>query len=151
MKSVKILIVMIVAAAFLVAGVNAFADKAAKPAAKAAFKWTPTKAGATKAEAPIGKAVMCPFEFSGIDAKATKKVKLSIKDENIAKMGIVIDNEEVDVKDGKAAASAMISIAKGTKQGSYDLTIVAKDAATGAVIGEGVIPVQVIAKSAVGC
>ncbi len=154
MKSSRLLIVMIIAAAFLAAGVNAFADKAAKPAApaaKAAFKWIPTKPGIKAAQVPIGKGVICPFEFTGIDAKASKKVKFSIKDENIAKMGIAIDNEEVEVKDGKAAASAMISVSKSTKQGNYDLTIVAKDAATGAVIGEGVIPFQVISKSAVGC
>lgn len=117
---------------------------------KTTFKWIPVKAGVTKAQISIGRGVVCPFEFSGVDPKV-KKVKLSIKEEKIAKMGVIVADEEVEIKDGKVASSVMFSVPPGTRLGNYELTVQVKDTATGAVIGEGVIPFQVLPKGAAGC
>jgi len=117
---------------------------------KTTFKWIPVKAGVTKAQIAIGRGVVCPFEFSGVNPEI-KKVKLSIKEEKIAKMGVIVADEEVEIKDGKVASSAMFSVPPGTRLGDYELAIQAKDAQTGAVIGEGVIPFQVLPKGAAGC
>ncbi|MBI5049393.1 MAG: hypothetical protein HZC11_00585 [Nitrospirae bacterium] len=157
MLFVSLVIVVAFAAA---AGITAEAPKTKKetkaatkesaPAAKTTFKWIPAKAGVTKAQVSIGRSVVCPFEFGVSDAK-TAKVKLSIKEANISKMGIIVADEEVTVTGGKAASSAMFSIPGGTRLGNYELTVVAKNAATGAVIGEGKIPFQVMPKGAGGC
>jgi hypothetical protein len=120
------------------------------PAPETTFKWTPAKAGVTKAQVSLGRAVVCPFEFGITDPKI-KKVKFSIKEEKIAKMGIIVADEEVATSEGKAASSAMFSVPAGTRLGNYELTIVAKDAATGEVIGEGIIPFQLLPKGAGGC
>lgn len=117
---------------------------------KATFKWIPVKAGTTKAQISIGRGVVCPFEFSGVGSEV-KKVKLSIKEEKIAKMGVIVADEETEIKDSKIASSVMFSVPPGTRLGNYELTIQAKDAATGVVIGEGVIPFQILPKGAAGC
>lgn len=114
------------------------------------FKWIPARPGATEAEIPVGKAVVCPFEFV-VDDPSISKVSFSIKDEKLAQMGIIIAEEEVDVADGKASSDAMFGIIPGTRYGDYKVTIVAKNAASGEVIGEGTIPFKVLPKGAGGC
>jgi len=161
----RLLVSLAIGVAFLVAGLNTGADQtksapktekkeatkeAPASAPKITFKWASTKAGATKAQVSIGRGVVCPFEFAGVAPKV-KKVKLSIKDEKLAKMSIIVADEEVAVTEGKAASSAMFSVPAGTRLGNYELTVVAKDAATGEVIGEGIIPFQLLPKGAGGC
>jgi hypothetical protein len=117
---------------------------------KTTFKWIPRKAGVKVAEIPLGKSVVCPFEF-GINDPAVSKVNFSIKDDKLAQLGIVIAEEEVAVTEGKAASDAMFGITPGTRLGDYELAIVAKNAETGEIIGEGVIPFKVLPKGAGGC
>jgi hypothetical protein len=165
MKGLRLLVYLVIVAAFLVARLSIDANQtkadtktekkevakeAPASAPKTTFKWTPTRAGVTKAQVVIGRGVVCPFEFAGVDPKV-KKVKLSIKDEKHVKMGIIVADEEVAISEGKAASSAMFSVPAGTRLGNYELTIVAKDAATGEVISEGMIPFQLLPKGAGGC
>jgi len=117
---------------------------------KATFKWIPGRPGITAAEVPLGKSVVCPFEFD-VNDPAVTNVSLSIKDDKLAQMGIVIAEEKVTVAEGKARSDALFGIAPGTRLGEYKLMVVAKNADTGEVLGEGEIPFKVLPKGAGGC
>ena len=66
-------------------------------------------------------------------------------------MGVMISEEEVDVIDGKAATVAWFGIHSGTDFGNYELPIIARNTETGEVIGEGIIPFQVVPSGVSGC
>jgi len=117
---------------------------------KTTFKWIPLRPGVTVAQVGTGRAVVCPFEFTVNDPSITK-VTLSIRDDKIAQMGVVIAEAEVDVADGKVASEAMFGVPPGTRLGNYELAIVAKNAETGEVIGEGIIPFQIVPPGIGGC
>jgi hypothetical protein len=122
----------------------------APSSAKAVFSWTPARPGVKVAQVSTGRAAVNRFQFA-INDKSITKVSLSIRDENVVKMGIVLADEELAVKDGKVATDAMFGLAAGTRVGNYELPIVAKNAATGEVIGEGIIPFQVVPQGVGGC
>lgn len=120
----------------------------ATPYARVAFTWIPVRPGVRVAQIAQGRSVTCPIEFSGLPANFTGPVKLEIKDQKVAEMGVSLG--EAVVKDGKIKSAAFFSLAPGGPVGSRRLAIVAKDEG-GNVIGEGEIPFLVLPPGAGGC
>ncbi|MEW6108806.1 MAG: hypothetical protein AB1632_06525 [Nitrospirota bacterium] len=105
------------------------------------FKWIPEKKAEKLPEVVAGNTRIILFEF--VLERDISKVNLEIKDAELRKMGVFISDETVAVKDGKASSQVFFNLKEGTPPRRYDLEIIAKDAATGKVIGKGIIPFAV--------
>lgn len=105
------------------------------------FRWVSENKGETVSEVVIGSARIVPFEF--IVGEGVSKVKITIENEELRKMGIFLDEETLSVENGRVSSKAYFSLKEGTPARRYDLEITARDAATGRVVGKGTIPFAV--------
>lgn len=112
------------------------------------FKWRARRPGITRAQIALGRAVTLPFEFT--ITGDVKRVKFEIP-KKFSDLGIDIMEDEVIVKNGMAASSVLFSVPPGKPLGKFELTITAKNAATGKVIGQGNIPFMLLPPGVGGC
>jgi len=104
------------------------------------FKWSTGALQATVVQVTTGKAAVVPFEFrvEGI----VSKVSLAIGDESLKEKGISFEETVVPMRNGVAFSKVIFNIRPEgrLRAGRYNLTIIARDAATGRVVREGEIP-----------
>ncbi|MFN3395453.1 MAG: hypothetical protein ACK4Z9_01495 [Thermodesulfovibrionales bacterium] len=112
------------------------------------FKWRARRPGITRAQIALGRAVTLPFEFT--ITGNVKKVRFEIP-KKFSDLGIDIMEDEVNVKNGMAASSVLFSVPPGKPLGKFELTITAKDPATGKVLGQGNIPFMLLPPGVGGC
>lgn len=112
------------------------------------FKWKARRPGITRAQIALGRAVTLPFEFT--ITGNVKKVKFEIP-KKFSDLGIDVMEDEVVVKKGMASSSVLFSVPPGKPLGKFELTITAKDSATGKVLGQGNIPFMLLPPGVGGC
>ncbi len=120
----------------------AFAEEAT------AFKWKARRPGITRAQIALGRAVTLPFEFT--IRGNVNKVRFEIP-KKFSDMGIDIMEDEVMVKNSMASSSVLFSVPPGKPLGKFELTITAKDAGTGKILGQGNIPFMLLPPGVGGC
>lgn len=112
------------------------------------FKWKARRPGITRAQIALGRAVTLPFEFT--ITGNVKKVRFEIP-KKFSDLGIDVMEDEVIVKNGMASSSVLFSVPPGKPLGKFELTITAKDSATGKVLGQGNIPFMLLPPGVGGC
>ncbi len=112
------------------------------------FKWKARRPGITRAQIALGRAVTLPFEFT--ITGNVKKVRFEIP-KKFSDLGIDVMEDEVVVKNRMASSSVLFSVPPGKPLGKFELTITAKDSATGKVLGQGNIPFMLLPPGVGGC
>lgn len=105
------------------------------------FRWISPNPALKSVITTTGNSVSIPFEFKV--EKNISEVTLEIEDKTMEHMGVYLEKAAVEVKDGVAASVATFRLTKAISDGHHRLKIIAKDNATGNVIGEGEIPFNV--------
>lgn len=87
-----------------------------------------------------GKAETVPFEFSVGDA--ISEMRLEIKDDSLQRKSISLEKTAVRVRNGIASSKVIFNFKAGAglRAGHYEVTIIARDAASGKVIRTGAMP-----------
>ncbi len=105
------------------------------------FRWISPKPALKSVMTTTGNEVSIPFEFRV--EPSISEVRMEIGDKAMELMGVYLDKSVIKVNSGIAASTVTFRLNKAISDGHHRLKIIAKDNATGNVIGEGEIPFNV--------
>jgi hypothetical protein len=103
-------------------------------------KWSTGDSQDAVVQVTTGKATVVPFELR-VEG-GVSKVSLAIGDESLKEKGISFEETVVPVKNGVAFSKVIFNIRPEGRlsAGNYDLSIIARDAATGRIVREDGMP-----------
>jgi hypothetical protein len=111
------------------------------------FSWSAADKGKALPEMMPGELHRIQFEF--IPGEGISQLAFEITDPDLKKMGISIHDKIVPVIEGRASSQVIFEIEQGTRPWRYALEIVARDDATGSIVGRGTVPFAVYPYSSI--